>query len=494
MSIKLNTKSVYYKTPTKFVPIGKYDYSKYNHQSMGIEGAEPGQTIGVGSVSGGKPTSFIAKPYFYNMEIRVLNNANQIIDGVGARVHYNDISEPVYYEAIQSNGEPIELAIPTGFVYYVELYDPDNICTTIPTPLTGIITDHDETLILRADSELILRTAQDIKNALDKDIDLSDYVGESITCSYGDSTLTWDIVDYKPYEPGAIPHLAEVTLMMHDVLDPLLPFEPEQALMWCENGLVAGNYTFIWDNTRVYFTLTAAIPAGGQLRATNSAFSTYESQNATSTLETGTVSTTEISDATDLGVTGSGLLNHHTRVWNGSNNFAESSLFWWLNSDAPAGVLRTPVTKFSRAHSYAIAGFLYNLDPDFLTCLSTTDWKCSTNNVYECPASLGGVTPGKQSSYTVKAKISLASEMEIFGSYDGAADGSTIFDLYNDATDDDRKKYKGTAAQNWWLRSPYWSYASFERGVGSSGGASGGTAGYSVGVVPVCKITETRIL
>ena len=123
--------------------------------------------------------------------------------------------------------------------------------------------------------------------------------------------------------------------------------------MWCENGLAAGSYTFTWQNTQCYFTLTTAIPAGGQLRATNSQFQTYTSQDATATLETGTVGTEEIAGATDLGHEGQGLLNHRDRVNYGSNNFAESALFWWLNSDAAANTPRVPVTKFSRAYSYA---------------------------------------------------------------------------------------------------------------------------------------------
>jgi hypothetical protein len=36
--------------------------------------------------------------------------------------------------------------------------------------------------------------------------------------------------------------------------------------------------------------------------------------------------------------------------------------------------------------------------------------------------------------------------MEIFGSYGGNADGSKVFDLYSDATAEERKKYRGTSA------------------------------------------------
>ena len=207
-------------------------------------------------------------------------------------------------------------------------------------------------------------------------------------------------------------------------------------------------------------------------------------------METGTVSTTEIAGAINLGTTATGLLNHDSRVKYGSNNYAESALLWWLNTDAPAGTLREPVTKFSRAYSYDVPGFLYNLDADFIACLDDVEWLCSTNNIYECPKALGGYTNGIKRAYTITKKIGLASEMEIFGSYGGTPDGSTVFDLYNDATADDRKKYRGTSVQTWWLRSPHWANVIRVRSGISSGSASYFNANSSYAVVPACQISK----
>lgn len=405
------------------------------------------------------------------------------VTGQTVTVRADDASGEVYASSAYE-GQPVSFSLPSGFQYYVSISD------TLahhfnPTTARGVITNADASVTLQYTDVSSIHTAADIKAALDANMDLTDLVGESITCTRGADTLTWDVADYDATNK-------RVTLLLHDVFGSAnMIFEPTQALMWCENGLAAGNYTFKWNTTQVYFTLTTAIPAGGQLRATDSAFSTYESQSATSTLETGTVSTTEISGATDLGATGSGLLNHHDRVSYGSNNYVESALFWWLNSDAPANTQRVPVTKFSRAYSYNVAGFLNGLDESFVSAIDNAVWKCSTNNVYECPASLGGATPGKQNSYTVTAKIGLASEMEVFGSYDGTADGSVVFDLYNDATADDRKKYRGTSTQIWWLRSPYWSTAYGERYVYASGNAVSGYSRGSSAVVPACQISQS---
>ena len=207
-------------------------------------------------------------------------------------------------------------------------------------------------------------------------------------------------------------------------------------------------------------------------------------------METGTVGTDEIVGATDLGHEGQGLLNHRDRVNYGSNNIAESALQWWLNSDAAANTLRVPVTKFSRAYSYAQPGFMNRLDSSFINCLDDVDWLCSTNNVYECPEELGGYTKGTGQAYTINAKFCLASEMEIFGSYGGNPDGSTVFGLYNGAEEDDRKKYRGTSAQTWWLRSPRWNVAHDERTVHSSGSATVYNANSSSAVVPACRISR----
>lgn len=130
------------------------------------------------------------------------------------------------------------------------------------------------------------------------------------------------------------------------------------------------------------------------------------------------------------------------------------------------------------------------MDASFIAALDDTTWLCACNNVYECPESLGGYTKGEGQTYTVTSKVGLASEMEIFGSYGGNQDGSTIYDLYNGAENTDRIKYRGTSAQTWWLRSPYWSYAGNERHVSSSGSASSGHAHSSYAVVPAVRISK----
>ena len=381
-------------------------------------------------------------------------------------------------------GQPVSFAANIGFTYYVEVTD--NLAHHFnPTKATGAVMDTDVFVTLVYTDLSSIKTAPDIKAALDASFDLTSLVGEQVTCTRNGQTLTWDVADYSDNT---------ITLLLHDTLPTQLVFEPAQALAWFENGLAAGDYKFKHGNAYYYFTLTKAIPEEGQLRATTSAFTVYESQDSTATYESGTVSTTEIADAVELGTTASNAgtyaLNHMDRVTYGSNNYKESGLRQWLNSDALSGTPMPRINKFSRPCVYGDHGFMYNLDPEFVAVLDDTVWKCSTNNVYEAPASVGGTTT-KSTTYTLTEKFGLASEMEIFSSYGGTTDGSTVFSLFNGATANDRKKYYNNSARYWWLRSPHWGNAYNERNVYANGNAYYYNATSSYGVVPACKISKS---
>ena len=449
---------------------------------LDVTGAAAGQFMKVKTVdANGKPTAWETEPIMYTLTVTVLTQDGVTVTGQTVTVREGGADGQVFATATY-DGQPVSFALPVGFAYYISVSN--NLASHFnPTTATGIVTNTNIAVTLTYSDFSSIRTARDIQAALNADIDLTELVGEQISCPKGNSTLTWDVADYEP-------ELGEITLLVYDTLPAQLQFEPAQALAYFEHGLPAGDYKFKNGNTYYYFTLTKAIPEGGQLKANTSGFQTYEIQSATATLETGTVSATEISGATDLGTAGAGELNHMDRVNNGSNNYGEAGLRQWLNSYALASTPMPRINKFSRPYVVAEPGFLSDLDPDFVACLADTEWKCSANNVYEAPASMGGIAV-KSNPYTVTDKIGLASEMEIFGSYGGVQDGSKIFDLYVGASADDRKKYYNNAARSWWLRSPHWSNAYNERYVTTNGTASNVNAFYSYGVVPACKIKKS---
>lgn len=379
------------------------------------------------------------------------------------------------------NGQPVTFVVPKDFTYFVSASD-TLLNHFNPNTVSGVAVN-DTSVIITYKDITTLQTAADIQAALNTDANLSSAVGAQITCSKNTSTLTWDIADFDS-------DTHEVTLLLHDTLPDTLVFEPAQALAYYPEGLTAGNYKFLHSSKNYYFTLATDIPAGGQLRATTTAFTTYESQDSSSALESGTVSETEIADAVSIGTTAAGTLNHMDRVNYGSNNLKESALMWWLNTDSAASTLVPRINKFSRAYRYSVAGFLNGLDPSFLACIADTVWKCATNQTYEAPSSMGG-TIEKSTPYTLTAKFCLASRKEIFGDSDGTPDGSTQFDLYVGSTATDRKKYYNGTARLWWLRSASPGYASSERIVLTDGSVDGYLAYTSYGVVPACKIRKS---
>ena len=331
---------------------------------LNITGATVGQIAKITAVDeSGNPTSWEAVNPDYTLTVTVSTKDGVTVTGQTVTVRAGDADGPIYNTA-EYNGQPVSFRVSDGFAYYVEVTD--NLAVHFkPTTVKGVINNANAAVTLLYNDFSTIQTAPDIQAALDADMDLTALVGQQITCQRGNDTLSWDVVDYDSTAKV-------VTLCTHEVLPDNMQFEPNQALMYCEDGLVAGSYTFKWNNTQCYFTLTQAIPVGGQLCATKRAFQAYESVTAITQMESGTVSTDVIDGATNLGQTGTGDLNHHDRVNYGSNNFGESGIFQWLNSDSPANTPMPGLTKFSRPYVPTKAGFKADLDAEFLACIQDT--------------------------------------------------------------------------------------------------------------------------
>ena len=450
--------------------------------SLGITAATVGQTIRVKAVDDtGKPTEWEAVDQRYTLTVTVNTQDGVTVTGQTVTVRAGDADGAVFGTAAY-NGQAVSFDVPDGFAYYVEVTD-DLAAHFKPSTAKGVINGASASVTLLYNDFSTIKTAPDIKAALDADMDLTELVGQQITCQRSGVTLAWDVVDYNATDKV-------VTLLMHDVLPDNMQFEPSQALAYFPDGLAAGAYNFVSGNNTYYFTLTKAIPAGGQLRATETTFDTYASQTAVAVTENGTVSTTAIDGATSLGKSGEGVLNNIDRVKYGSNNFGESGLRQWLNSSAAAGETMPQITKFQRPYAPNRPGFMAGLDADFVASVADAAWPCSANTTYECPADMGGIT-AKGASYTVVNKFALASEKELFGSYDGVQAGDAVFDLYQDADNTDRIKYYNNTARTWWMRSPYRDLAYYARYVRTSGAGYHTIAGDSTGVAVACKIAKS---
>ena len=290
-----------------------------------------------------------------------------------------------------------------------------------------------------------------------------------------------------------------------------LVFDAYEALYYASEEIPAGTYNFIleYDTSSIVsgtyqFTLTKAVPAGGQIvlgtnsnstAVTGCKIATYGTVAGVDAIESG-IAVTVGSEGVNLGtVKGTSAtsenLNCAQRILWGSNNYAQSAARQWLNSDAAAGTVWTPTNKFDRRPSWATSysGFMLGLPADFLAAVQPAAIPCRTNSVFEVN-SLDGTEYTVNKVYELQDKFFLLSRPEIYGSWDSATykDGE-LLEFYEGFTDTERIKYDAAgSARNCWLRSPDPGYACHERDVYTSGALHYPTASSGYGVAPACII------
>ena len=277
-------------------------------------------------------------------------------------------------------------------------------------------------------------------------------------------------------------------------------FDAIQAIICPEETMPAGTYHFTllsgydmaYDGGKnVQFTLANDLEAGGQIVMSWPYNQTWIGKNLTvyhafgmSAIETCVMS--EGTGGTDLGVADGtvSFLNHTHRARYGSNNYKESAIRNWLDSDDAANTWQTQQTRFQRPCSYRTrAGFVTYLDPEFVAVIREGTHLNRTNEIFDLN--------GEKQAYSTTEKFFLPSQEEIgFSSESGIVCG-TVFDFYSGAAQSDKIKYDITAqttTRNWWLRTPNSSYAYYERLVYSSGALGHGGAYTGLGAVAACEI------
>ena len=311
-------------------------------------------------------------------------------------------------------------------------------------------------------------------------------------------TRLFDVVAHDYLKSVHDENAHTMTIQQHDLLTGI-QFDESEAFYYAETQLAAGTYNVIlatayggWAAGTYQFTLTQAVPAGGQLCINgyeSTAITSLKVQsfaNRTTNTDTESVAITAGSGGTNLGTFGEGAINHIQRVSYGSNNYKESAMRQFLNSSAAAGSVWIPQTKFDRPPSWltSLAGYKNGLDQDFLAVVGKVVLPCSANSIYEAPDS--SITKGTK--YNLNDEFYLASEMEIFNENRDVADDSKVFPFYVGAGNADRIKYRDGSAAHWWLRTPYSGYAHSVRRVYSDGTVSGYGAILSHGLAPACTI------
>lgn len=325
--------------------------------------------------------------------------------------------------------------------------------------------------------------------------------GDEVLITESFDRILFDVVDHRTVvDPADNAEKPAMFLMMHSVIYSK-QFDAPEALFYAEEGLTVGNYHFTiqnWDaayggNKTYQFTLTQAVPAGGQImldwpynqQLLGRSVKTYASATSTTQIEAAVLS--EGTDGTDLGTTDGTAenLNHIQRARYGSNNYKESAIRQWINSAAVANAWWAPTNKFDRPANYAnLPGLLHGMDSEFLAVVKAVTIPCKTNNTYELPEWT------KDTAYTVEDRFWLASRDEMGFGVERVAEGSVLA-AYNGAGNTDRIKYdvsNGSTARYWWLRSPNPSGANYARYVHTDGSLSSSSASIGYGAVAACVI------
>ncbi|MCD8090296.1 MAG: DUF6273 domain-containing protein, partial [Clostridiales bacterium] len=260
------------------------------------------------------------------------------------------------------------------------------------------------------------------------------------------------------------------------------------------------DYSSYWKAGDYQFTLTEGLPAGGQLCFSNDAGSAaltalsvqaFESNSAVSATESaavaagsggtflGTIETTAVQDC----------INSAQRSSFGSNNWAESAIRQFLNSDAEAGAVWEPRTKFDRPPSWVstAAGFMNGVDEDFLAVIGKVKKVTARNTVCD-----GGGSDETEELFWLLSGREVYAGDELSTVTEGKP--YPYYSDYSDLTaagtgaDTNRIKYKNGSAQYWWLRTPNAGGGNQVHNIQSSGKFHYSYAIYSSGAAPGCSV------
>lgn len=277
-------------------------------------------------------------------------------------------------------------------------------------------------------------------------VDIS--IGDQYGTSYQGKQLIFDTIS-KNIDTPANPNLSHtLTLRVHNLLPDNLEFDAPEAFYACQSeALSAGTYYFTYSGTSYTFTLTQSVPVGGQLRFITADYTieSYASCSSTTPIEIVRASSGS-SSGTNLGTlanyTRSGNLNSSSSSSYGHNNWKESALRQWLNSDKPAGQWWEPQNPWDRPPAYAetMNGFLYDLDPEFLGVIGKT--QVITKYLDTSTGTING-------TYTTEDYFFLMSLSQVSSDYSGEGSKYTPYSGNNS-----RIMYKNGSASNYWLRSP----------------------------------------
>ena len=351
-------------------------------------------------------------------------------------------------------------------------------------------------------------------------------IGSIIYDNFNESTGTaFQVVAYdNHFDPtltaqGYTHSMTLCELLLTDVIT----FDAQEAFLYTEVDIPAGTYKFTipnYDatyggNKTYYFTSTTTLPSGSQIvmnwpyqqtpktvtgyvgpnpQTNTTALSGFSALTLTEWVDGTSPEATDLGTiagpTTQLGTSNYGQMNHIHRVRYGSNNYLQSGIRQYINSNSAANTWWAPQTVFDRPYgSRSSAGRLTKLNQDLVSVMATPEIKSRTNSYFET-TSLDGTTFTLSTDYTINTdKMFLLSPMEVNFNTTDTTIGTTL-NYYVGANNDKRIKIRksNNTAYYWWLRTPYPSTASGVRSVNTSGALNNYYANGSIGAAPACVI------
>lgn len=310
-------------------------------------------------------------------------------------------------------------------------------------------------------------------------------VGDQFIEEYNGEPVVWDIIGLN-HDKVTDPKMNNsMTIQAHNCLFNA-QFSAPQAIASVSEELPAGRHYMTTNDEQIGFTTTKVIPAGGVIYiATRDGYTpltlTTYAANRTTEIETG-ISAEVVEGEVDT-VTN---INDRMRARYGSNNYEESAIRQFLNSDSEQ-FKWTPQTDFdmpSTSTPYTGGGFLNLLSPDLVDVIGRVDKQVANNTVTD---------GGGQTVFSDRAF--LLSRVEVYGGTEGTTTGEEAYPYYSlNATEpvseaaEWRIKYLSGSPRYWWLRSLNVGNSHSVRNVNPNGYVKSSYAIGSYGFAPACTI------
>lgn len=347
--------------------------------------------------------------------------------------------------------------------------------------------------------------------------------------------IIFDVLDFDYDTPVTEGINHTISLIAHDIYSyNEIPFDASEALYYVDleawpDGLPIGTYHVTLDHGAYgegtaqdgtyQFTTTQVVPAGGLIRHTT--MGVYQSSGYTKAQITGgkfitynaeytqleSLTTTEGSGGLSLGTTTAyrrgyrinELLNFTERSASGSNNWLDSSIRQYLNSDAAGAASGAIASWWTSKNIWDMPikstkpGFLYGLDPSFCAIIQTVKKRNRLALTDYGSSPVKHIDNDEKVFFVSQTEVNFTRGDNVYENSFGtdktfATIKTAPYALYASAGNPDRTKYYNGMPRSWWLRGPYPSAAYGVSLVGASGGLSRGSAIDSIGIVPALCI------